>query len=485
MKTTMKTKLSMEPALKIGHEHRAAGFHGTCRRPRRWLVAVALGILVVAGLAGPLPRVGGAEEGADAETVGLAAGDDEPSSGRTGRPEGAVYWSDGTVDEGSLIATPGSPFHLHVVSPDADGNDAASDEADGGGEEAQPGQLRSFTLDKVAEIAFVPFTTQKRAAERMARAHRPNSKAPGGVEYFGEPYPVRELGATVRFTDGEEFFGVLRSCAVYVQGRSLAASAGGGPRPTARPGTKKVVLLSRQEGKPGSTLDDLRYVTHLRVRNPSARGGSRVRLELPPGAVRQGDTVTAMVRSSLESVPVTADGQGGFTVGGTLGENLLLAIVRADGSVDVAWPDADPADANLRRLLEEKIALQHDYHDERKVVGILREGPTRAIVLVSLRRIGKDTSSFVHETLGRATVEDMKESARASVWMFRLDEEAGRAALVRRGSFVRQQCEPGSPTPEVRAARPLWPIVRQGDTIDVGSTGASPADGPVREEVSP
>lgn len=456
--------------MKVGHEHRAAGLRGTSHRPHRWFVAASYGVVLVAGLAGLLPRADAADDGTDAETVEITAGDDDPLSGRSGRREGAVYWSDGTVDEGALVATPGSSLHLHVVSPDTEENEDASDEADAGGDGGRRGQLRSFTLDKVAEIAFVPFTTQKRAAERMARAHKTNSQAPDGVEYFGEPYPVRELGATVRFIDGEELFGVLRSCVVYVQGRAVAASAGDAPRP----GTKKVVLLNRQEGKPGETLDDLRYVTHLRVRNPSARGGSRVRLALPPGTVRQGDTVTAMVRTSLESVPVTADGQGGFTVQGTLGENLLVAIVRADGSVDVGWPDADPADAKLRQLLEEKIALQHDYHDERKVVGILREGPTRAVVLLSLRRIGKDTSSFVNETLGRATVEDRKESARASVWMFTLDEEAGRVALVRRGSFVRQQCEPGSPTPEVRAARPLWPIVRRSDSIEVGAAEKSP-----------
>lgn len=375
-------------------------------------------------------------------------GDEPPEAAATASRAGRVSWSDGTTAEGTITATPGTILQLVTVAA-----------------EGEPtGQLRTFTLDRVAEIAFVPFASGSVAPERMVRAFAYTADGPDKPGQRGEPYPVRELGATVRFIDGEELFGVLRSCALYLKTAPTAEDRPARRLPP-RPTTRKLVLKSRLEGPPGSTLDDLVSITHIRLPATGDAGPSRLPLELPAGVVHEGDAVTALVRTSLESVPVTT-GAEGLSVRGTLGENILVAIHRADGSVDVGWPEPTPADADLRGMIEKAVSLQPDYYDERRLLGVVRDGPSRALALVSLRRTGRDTNDTL---LSMRENSDTRPTARASVWMFRIDETGQRVALVRRGTFVRQKIELDDPTPPVRLLPALWPSVRDKDRITVGS----------------
>ena len=375
------------------------------------------------------------------------AGDEPPEAAASAGRMGRISWSDGTTAEGTVSTTPGAMLQLVTV--------AAEGEA--------TGQLRTFTLDRVAEIAFMPFASGTVPPERMVRAFSYTSDGTDKPGPRGEPYPVRELGATVRFIDGEEMFGVLRSCAIYLKTMPSADERPAGRLPP-RPSTRKLVLKSRLEGKPGSTLDDLAYITLIRLPAGENAGPSQLPLELPAGLVRDGDRVTALVRTSLESVPVTAEA-GGLTVRGTLGENILVAIHRADGGVDVGWPEPAPADADLRAVIEKAVALQPDYYDERRLLGVVRDGPSRVLALVSLRRTGRDTNDTL---LSLRENSDTRPTARASVWMYRLDEASQRVALVRRGTFVRQKIELDDPTPLIRPTPALWPSVRDSDRITVG-----------------
>ncbi|MCX7412730.1 MAG: hypothetical protein NTW36_04720 [Planctomycetia bacterium] len=374
-------------------------------------------------------------------------GDEPQEAAAIASRAGRVSWSDGTTAEGTITTTPGTILQLVTVAAE--------------GEET--GQLRTFTLDRVAEIAFVPFASGSVAPERMVRAFGYTAEGPDKAGPRGEPYPVRELGASVRFIDGEELFGVLRSCVFYLKTVPSADERPAGRLPP-RPTTRKLTIKSRLEGKPGSTLDDLSYVTHIRLPAVADAGPSRLPLKLPAEVVRDGDTVTALVQTSLESVPVTSEGSG-LSVRGTLGENILVAIHRADGSVDVGWPEPMPADADLRAVIEKAVSLQPDYYDERRLLGVVRDGPSRVLALVSLRRTGRDTNDTL---LSMRENSDTRPTARASVWMFRIDETGQRVALVRRGTFVRQKIELDDPTPTVRPLPALWPSVRDKDRITVG-----------------
>lgn len=373
----------------------------------------------------------------------------EEGAVRAVRRTGAAYWSDGSVVEGMLMLTPGSTFQLQLPPE---------------GKEDKRGQVRTFGLEQVAEIAFVPFTLGYDAPERISRPFRFDTSGDRRTKIFeGEPFGIRELGATVRFADGEELFGILKPCSIYVEpgpeqrrSRDLAGM----------PATRKIVLVNRQQGKPGQLLSDLPYVTHVRLRAEATTGRSDVPLVLPPGSVGENDSVAAIVRRSLESVPVSR-ADGGLVVRGTLGENVLVAVSRADGSIDVGWPAPVTADDGLRAILEKAVAAIHDYHDERKVVGIVRDGPSRALALVSLRR--RVPPGAAEETGEFDEMGDRIEFARASVWMFRYDEESSRAAVVRRGTFVRRRVPAGADTPAIRIAESLWPVVRDGDRITAGS----------------
>ncbi|HXR08349.1 MAG TPA: hypothetical protein VN765_13515, partial [Candidatus Acidoferrum sp.] len=133
--------------------------------------------------------------------------------------EGRVEFSDGTLVDGKISLTPGGSLKI----------------------ETGP-QIRVLDLDRVREIRLSP------EKEEMDRKWRFKAAGQTAKEYFGEPYPVRSLQATVLLAGGESFTGHLYSTVLYVEGAENA---------------QKVLLLSRQSGGEGQTFKDLVYPTRI------------------------------------------------------------------------------------------------------------------------------------------------------------------------------------------------------------------------------
>jgi hypothetical protein len=358
----------------------------------------------------------------------------------------AVHLSDGQVLTGTVLLTPGIDFSLTALP-----------------EPGKPfGQVRTFNVDIVKEIAFTPFTlNQELEPERMMQPFKFDEKDRSKRIPTGKPYPVRELACAVSFTSGQDMNGVLASVVLYVQTEDPTGESVGA--------TRKFILKSKQTGESGQVLADLVYVTRIRMLDEGVKIAAKVEVELRSFRPGDGDELSALTRDSLESVPTKPAGKAGlFEVGSTFGENLFLAARRGDRYL-VGWPEEGMKPTELFRNVERHVRDLRDYYDERQLLGILPNASgTRVLALVRLRR-HVPANAFKGETAGEFDAEGKPmEFFRLSVWLWKRDPESGTMILVKRGSFFRVRVDPKSATPAVTVTQELWPVVLDGDRAVVG-----------------
>jgi hypothetical protein len=132
---------------------------------------------------------------------------------------GQIQFSNGETVEGTLSLTPGAELSIEAG-----------------------GQLRRVSFDRVQAISLTP------EHEEMVQKWRFVEAGKTQKQREGDPYPVRQLRATIVLASGEKITGHLYTTVLYVEGQER---------------TQKVVLWAKQRGKEGQALESLIYPTQI------------------------------------------------------------------------------------------------------------------------------------------------------------------------------------------------------------------------------
>jgi hypothetical protein len=417
----------------------------------------------------------------------------DSQSGQRGRPA-AVYFSDGKVLTGNISLTPGRSFKLNI--PKA-GKLKTTDMITG--EDVQYGKVRQFTFRPVREIRFYPEREEMRRKWRFTEKTKYNEEtaeadySPAAKEYSGDPYPLRYLAATVIFNSGESLEGHLYTATVYLESGEK---------------THRMVLGSKQRGAEGTTLDDLVYVSRIKLLDEGESIAAKVTVKFTDMRLGPEDAVQAVTEESLTPIPTKLSSAGSTCiVESAFGEQFYLAA-RIDGAYIVGWPKE--RDEELFALAEDHLARHRDFYNSKQLLGVLasedtgslREiGRTAAIsrgevlTLVSLRRkvapthFGKIGGEWDRQR--QALVEPW----RLSIWRWKRvpqtrenafggpkhDKANRELILTSRGTFFRRILLPEEQTPQAILSEKLWRLRYEGDTVTVG-VGTPPGGDPVLTE---
>ncbi|MBA3686410.1 MAG: hypothetical protein H0W72_14390 [Planctomycetes bacterium] len=313
--------------------------------------------------------------------------------------DSGVQFSDGQAIVGAVTLAPGQSLRLH---------DGAT--------------LRDLPTERVVAIEFAPDT------EAMEQGFRFPEPGQARKERIGEPYPVRKLAATARMTDGTTVRGTLNTAVVYVaSGDEL----------------RKVVLASKQQGKPGETLASLVYPVRLAFGAAGGIAGRRLTVAAP-----RPFEVVVLQRGSLARSEAAVAGEG-FVLPAALDLPCFLAARDQTGLV-AGWPAEE--DAPLRERLAKALSEDvQDYMDDRRLLGVWRPpGEDQAYTLLLLARAGSSTF-------------DGPKPWRLEVWRWRLDPEDGRVMLAARGYSFRGTGE----LPTVRIDPAWWSPIAVPDGYEV------------------
>ena len=163
----------------------------------------------------------------------------------------AVYFSDGKVLTGRIALTSGRKFKLNI--PKA-GKLKTTDMVTG--EDVQYGKVRQFTFEPISEIRFYPNKEEIRQNWKFAETTKYDEKTavadytPAQKAFWGQTYPLRYLSSAVIFSSGEMLEGQLYSVTIYLETEEK---------------THRFVLRSKQRGAKGTKLEDLVYVTKIKM----------------------------------------------------------------------------------------------------------------------------------------------------------------------------------------------------------------------------
>jgi hypothetical protein len=375
----------------------------------------------------------------------------EKSTGRTA----AVYFSDGKVLTGKISLTPGRSFKLNVPRG---GTLKTKDMVSG--EDVQFGKVRNFTFEPVREIRFYPEKEEIRRSWKFIETTKYNEKtgeadySPAAKEYSGKPYPLRYLAATVIFNSDESLQGHLYTATVYLKTEEK---------------THKLVLRSKQRGKEGTSLDELVYVSRIKLLDEGKNIAAKVNVKFSDMRFGEEDAVQAVTKESLTPIPTKMiESDDMCVVESAFGEEFYLAV-RKDGKYIVGWPKEQ--DRKLFEIAQDHIKRQRDFYNEKKLLGVLEiKGSNEVLTLVNLRR--KVAPTHFGEIGGEWDRElgTVVEPWRLSIWRWKYDRRNKELILSSRGTFFRIILLPEDPTPEVVISEKLWELKQKEDIIIVGQS---------------
>ena len=367
----------------------------------------------------------------------------------------AVYFSDGKILTGKISLTPGLSFKLNIPRG---GTLKTKDMVTG--EDVQFGKVRNFTFEPVREIRFYPEKEEMRRNWKFIETTKYNEKtgeadySPAAKEYSGRPYPLRYLGATVIFNSDESLQGHLYTATVYLKTKEKR---------------HRLVLRSKQRGKEGTSLDELVYVSRIKLLDKGKNIAAKVNVKFSDMRFGSEDAVQAVTKESLTPIPTKmTDNDDTCVVESAFGEEFYLAV-RKDGKYIVGWPKEQ--DKKLFAIAQDHIKRQRDFYNEKKLLGVLAiKGSNEVLTLVNLRRkvapthFGKIGGEWDRE-LGTVV-----EPWRLSIWRWKYDRRNKELILSSRGTFFRVILLPENPTPEVVISEKLWQLKQKGDTFIVGQS---------------
>ncbi|UCE50634.1 MAG: hypothetical protein JSW47_10805 [Phycisphaerales bacterium] len=369
----------------------------------------------------------------------------------------AVYYSDGKVLTGKISLTAGRKFKLNIPKG---GKLKTSDMVTG--EDVQYGKVRLFTFEPVSEIRFYPEREEIRQDWKFVETTKYDEKtavadfSPAKKEFWGQTYPLRYLAAQVIFSSGEAIAGHLYSVVLYLETEENIS---------------RIILRSKQRGDKGTKIDDLVYVTRIKMLDEGKEIAANVTVRFTDMIFEPNDVVQAMTRDSLTPVPTErGDGSGTFTVKSTFGEDFYLAV-KKDEKCYVGWPRTQ--DRRLFALAESHLKRQRDFYNDKRLLGVMMSKDGKEVLtLVNLRR------RFAPTHFGSIGGEWDKELGtivepwRLSIWRWRYDPVNRDMLLSARGTFFRLIFLPEHPTPEAEISDELWRMRRENDTVYVGKSAA-------------
>jgi len=322
---------------------------------------------------------------------------------------GTIEFSDGTTLAGNLSLTPGSQFKLQA-GPD----------------------VRVFGLDRVQEIRFAP------EREAMERAWRFPNAGQTAKEYFGDPYPVRYLKATVTLADGEELSGHLYTTVIYV---------------TTDSGAQKVILPAKQQGKEDETFRALVYPARISFDDSATATAGTVKLKLPGlGAAPE---VVALTRGGLVRLKAKPLDAAEFELPSPLGQPVFLAA-KSGSKIIVGWPKT--ADRKVLARVNAALANSEDFFDDRRILGAVEDATNSEIysLVLAVRR-------------GGTTLDETRSQPwRIEIYRWKQDDQ-GQIMLAGRNYFFRGIDEKGEAPPAIELSEILWQIRQDGEVWTTGN----------------
>ncbi|MHC4584382.1 MAG: hypothetical protein ACYS3N_07605 [Planctomycetota bacterium] len=365
----------------------------------------------------------------------------------------AVYFSDGKVLTGKISLTPGRSFKLNVPRG---GTLKTKDMVTG--EDVQYGKVRNFNFGPVREIRFYPEKEEMRRSWKFIETTKYNEKtgeadySPAAKEYSGRPYPLRYLAATVIFNSDESLQGHLYTATVYLKAKEK---------------TYRLVLRSKQRGKEGTSLDELIYVSRIKLLDEGKNIAAKVNVKFSDMHFGPEDAVQAVTKESLTPIPTKmTDKDDTCVVESAFGEEFYLAA-RKDGKYIVGWPKEQ--DRKLFAIAQDHIKRQRDFYNDKKLLGVLEiKGSNEVLTLVNLRR--KVAPTHFGDIGGEWDRElgTVVEPWRLSIWRWKYDRRNKELILSSRGTFFRVILLPENPTPEVVVSEKLWQLQKKNETVIVG-----------------
>ncbi len=326
----------------------------------------------------------------------------------------SVKWSDGTRVAGLLTLTPGRPLQMFV-----------------------DGKLYLLPFDRVAEIALAP------AKEELVQAWRFVEAGQSQKVRDGDPYPVRDLEATVKLVDGAVLHGHLKTDVVYLE------PAGQGEA------VRKIVLAAKQRGNPGQSLQDLVYPK--RITRAAPEEAAPEKRYVVPGPGLQAAQWVGIARDSLSRYE-GQEGAGSIWFPAAPGGEPLVLAAQLGRQIDIAWPqDATAPEARKAQLarLREELKGWSDFMDRREVLAVWSRGEEVWSLLMLWRAapttLDKEASlPWRLEVLRWKLVPDAPALIAGRAWLFRGLLKPGEpppSVLLRSGIFLRTNIAQWDQTP--------------------------------------
>ena len=369
----------------------------------------------------------------------------------------AVYYSDGKVLTGNVSLTSGRKFKLNI--PEA-GKLKTSDMITGA--DVQYGKVREFTFGPVSEIRFHPEREEIRQNWKFIETTKYDEKTavadftPAKKEFWGETYPLRYLASEVVFSSGETIAGHLYSTVLYLETEAK---------------TIRIILRSKQRGDKGTKMDDLIYVTRIKMLDAGKDIAANITVKFAGMTFEPNDVVQAVTRDSLTPVPTErGDDPGTFIVKSAFGEDFYLAVKKGEKCY-VGWPRTQ--DKRLFAVAESHVKRQRDFYNDKKLLGVLKSADGREVLtLLNLRRRFAPTNFGAIGGEWDKELGTIVEPWRLSIWRWKYDPVNQDMLLSARGTFFRLIFLPEHPTPEAEISDELWQMRRENNTVFVGKSSA-------------
>ena len=379
-----------------------------------------------------------------------------PAAGAAPR-RAAIYYSNGAVVTGRVALTSGRRFKLNVLEA---GKLSTTDMITG--EDVRYGKVRQFAFDPVSEMLFHPVREEIRQDWKFVEKTKYNEKtavadfSPAKKAFWGEAYPLRYLACEVRFNSGETLLGHLYSGVFYLETEEK---------------TRRVILRSKQRGDKGTKMDDLVYITKIKMLDEGKEIAAELSVRFASMSLGPDDTVQAVTCQSLTPVPTERDAAGdSVVVKSTFGEAVYLAVKKGDRYL-VGWPSAQ--DSKLFALARDHVERQRDFYNDKTLLGVVLSPDGRELLtLLNLRRQYAPThfGSIGGEWDRQRNC--IVEPWRLSIWRWKYDPVNQDLLLSQRGTFFREIFLPEQPTPTVELTDELWQPRLEGNTFIVEKTGA-------------
>lgn len=312
--------------------------------------------------------------------------------------DGRIDFSDSTRLSGVISLTPGSELKLEAGS-----------------------QIRALALDRVREIRFAP------EQEEMERAWRFKEAGQTAKEFFGAPYPVRHLAATITLDNGETIRGHLYTTVLYV---------------TDGDNVRKVILLAKQRGKEGDTFQSLAYPQRISF-GDSAAATAMVKLKL--SGLGPKPEVVAITRGALARLEAAPDGgPDEFEMPSPLGKEFFVAA-KSGPRIVVGWPKT--INEKILKLVRGALTNSEDFFDDRRIVGAFADTTNSEIYsLIFAARKGKTTLDTARS-----------QPWRLALYRWKLDDD-GRVMLAGQDYFFRGIGARNEAPPAVELSEKLWQL---------------------------